>query len=453
MAKLDPADFRAIFRLEPKAAVAYLKRKGYKLSWNWQEMLDEAHARGFTVAKVARLDVLQDIRAAVEAALKEGQTFREFQQNLTPVLQAKGWWGKQIIVDSQGKAEVARLGSPARLKTIYQTNLQSAYMAGRYQAMVEATDSHPYWEYVAVLDSRTRPSHRAMNGRVFRHDDPIWNVAWPPCGFNCRCRVRPRSERSLERDKIAWQSSAGKLRTIEVDAGVDKRTGEITRAKRTGLDLVDAKGKPVFFAPDAGFNFNAGRDWAKPFTPPPLDTLPRTFPPGQALPPLPKPERLKANAILPDDLTPSDYAMAFLLEFGAEIDKPVIFKDVVGEPLTIDVALFQDGAGQWKAAKDGRGPYMRLLAKAVREPDEIWLRWEESRDRPGLWLLKRRYIKTFEIEGMGRQSPQYGLSVFEAGKDGWSGSTTMLSQSDRGPESRRRYIERQRDGFLQYRKN
>lgn len=247
---LPAADLRAIFQLEPKAAIAYLKRKGYNVAWNWQEQLDAAHARAFTVAKVARLDVLQDIRGALADALKEGQTLQSFQKNLTPTLQAKGWWGKQIVVDSQGQAEVARLGSPARLGVIYRTNTQAALNIGRQQAMLEAVDSHPNWEYVAVLDSKTRPSHRAMNGRVYPANDPIWATCCPLNGYGCRCRLRPRSDASVKRAGLKVQSSAGKLRAVTVDAGMDKRTGEIYKAQRTGIDLPGG----VFFAPDAGFN-------------------------------------------------------------------------------------------------------------------------------------------------------------------------------------------------------
>jgi hypothetical protein len=132
------------------------------------------------------------------------------------------------------------------------------------------------------------------------------------------------------------------------------------------------------------------------------------------------------------------------------VDQGVVFTDVTGAPLAIDAALFQDGAGNWKADKNGRGPFMRLLAETVQTPDEIWLRWEESRDRPGQWLLKRRYVRGFEVAG--DDGPQYGLSVFEYGKDGWTGSTTMIAQPERSAEARRRYIERQRDGFLLYQK-
>ena len=170
------------------------------------------------------------------------------------------------------------------------------------------------------------------------------------------------------------------------------------------------------------------------------------------MPDLSAPTRVSVGRLLADSLPPETYARAFLAEFGADVGKPVVFDDVKGEPLVISEHLFQDGAGNWKADKDGRGPYMPLLADAAKYPDEIWLRWEESRDNPGAWLLKRRYIKTFEISGDGESNIQYGLTVFEIGKDGWSGSSAMVANAERGIESRRRYIEKQRAGFLLYTK-
>ncbi|MHB1371451.1 MAG: phage head morphogenesis protein, partial [Pseudomonadaceae bacterium] len=146
--------------------------------------------QAFTVAKATRLDILQDIREAVEKAITEGKTLAWFAKELTPVLQAKGWWGRQEHVDAEtGEVTQVQLGSPWRLQTIYRTNLQTAYMAGRFQEQLANADDRPYWQYVAILDGRTRPSHRAMNGKVFRYDDPFWGSFYPPNGWGCRCRV------------------------------------------------------------------------------------------------------------------------------------------------------------------------------------------------------------------------------------------------------------------------
>ncbi|WP_237043568.1 phage minor head protein [Pseudomonas aeruginosa] len=123
--------------------------------------------------------MLQDIRDALVENLERGETLRDFKRNLRPTLEAKGWWGRQVVVAPDGGAEVAQLGSPRRLDTIYQTNMQSAYMAGRYAAAYEARETHPYWMYVAVMDGVTRASHAALHGKVFRWDDPIWQHITP----------------------------------------------------------------------------------------------------------------------------------------------------------------------------------------------------------------------------------------------------------------------------------
>lgn len=260
---VNPADLKAIFGLEPKAAIAYLESKGYAITWNWQEMLDKAHDQSFTVAKAMRLDLLSDIRGALERALLEGRTLKQFTADLQPVLEQQGWWGKQVIVDSSGGAELVQLGSPRRLKTIYQTNLQSSYMAGRKAAMEEAAETHPYWQYVAVMDNMTRPSHAALNGKVYRHDDPIWQAIFPPNGFNCRCRVTALSEAAMKRRKLVLVYSRGTVSTDEVETGVNKRTGEIYTATVTRVRTTDADGKPVTFSVDPGFNHAPGEGLAE----------------------------------------------------------------------------------------------------------------------------------------------------------------------------------------------
>lgn len=252
---MNGADLKAAFGLPPEKAIEYFQAKDYKFTWDWRELWQESQAKAFTVAKVMRSDILNDIRGALDDALKNGTTFQDFQKNLTPILQERGWWGKTEHVNTlTGETGTAQLGSPRRLRTIYQTNLQTAYMAGRYKSMMESADSHPYWQYVAVLDGRTRPMHRAMNGRVFRYDDPFWQTHYPPNGFNCRCRVRARTGAAIEREGIKPESSDGRL----VDHDIQMRDGSTVQVKALRIKV---DGKDKLFFPDAGWSYNPGAAW------------------------------------------------------------------------------------------------------------------------------------------------------------------------------------------------
>lgn len=251
----DPVDLGFAVNLPPKEAIDYFQSKGYAVSWNWWDTWQEAHAKAFTVAKATRAEVLQAIRDEVDKALTQGTTQREFSQNLKPVLQRLGWWGKQLQIDSAGNEQEVTLGTPRRLKNIYRTNLQTAYMVGRYKAQHENAERRPYWQYIAVMDSRTRPSHAALNGHVFRFDDPIWNTHYPPNGWGCRCRVRALSERRLRSLNKVVENSAGQLHDFRVEIGTDKRSGEILYKKVTGYEYANGK----FFKPDAGWSYNPGK--------------------------------------------------------------------------------------------------------------------------------------------------------------------------------------------------
>ena len=249
----DKVDLAYAFTLEPKDAVAYFRQKGYVIGWNWQDLAQRTHANAFTVAKAARVDILDTIRKEVDRAISQGVTREAFIKTLTPRLQKLGWWGKQVIVDSKGAAELVQLGSPWRLKTIYQANVQSAYMAGRYKQQLENSVHRPYWMYVAVMDESTRASHAALNNKVFHHSDPIWKTHYPPNGWGCRCRVRALSERRLQSLGARVESSDGKLSTNTVETGVDQRTGEVYTAEVTTY----RQGNQAM-TPDAGWNQNVG---------------------------------------------------------------------------------------------------------------------------------------------------------------------------------------------------
>jgi hypothetical protein len=160
---------------------------------------------------------------------------------------------------------------------------------------------------------------------------------------------------------------------------------------------------------------------------------------------------------LPADTPPEKAVADFLDVFGATMERGAVFVDASGAPVSITRALFIKGrnkaTGDFKwaeqAEKTERLRYINLLAMTLAEPDEIWWTWEASRDDPGRWLLKRRYLKSFEMDTP--DGKQYGIGAFEWGRDGWSGSTAFMAQMS-GEKRREKYFDKQRKGRLVYKK-
>lgn len=236
----------------PEEAIALLKSKGYRISFDWREVWKQAHQDAFTVAKAMSMDVLEDIRAEVTLAMEEGIPLAEFQARLAPRLQARGWWGKREVTDPKsGKKKDAWLGTPWRLNTIYQTNLQTHYQCGRFRRMTRPAlkNQKPYWQYIAVMDGSTRAAHRALHGKILRVDDRLWQTHYPPNGYNCRCTVRALSEADLK--------DAGLEVAAEPD-GTVRHTfgpGEV----ETGEDLL--KNAAIAEVPGQGWDHHPCEGW------------------------------------------------------------------------------------------------------------------------------------------------------------------------------------------------
>lgn len=178
--------------------------QGLRITARWSEMMHDEHARAFTVAHLARLDLLEDIRTSLADVIHNGGTFEQWRANIQPILERAGWWGRVEDRSLTGADHAIHVG-PRRLETIYRTNLRVSRAAGQWARIRELADVAPFLRYSAVMDDRTRPAHRRWHGTILRWDDAWWDTHFPPCGWNCRCTVIQLSQRDLARR--GWQVS------------------------------------------------------------------------------------------------------------------------------------------------------------------------------------------------------------------------------------------------------
>lgn len=171
--KMEPVPFAE--------AIAWAESRGVVLPHVYYgELQGLARAAAFSIAGVAQLDQLQMVRDSLAEWTRDGGTMAEWMRKVE---------SKEINL------ELPR----HRLENIYRTNLQNHFGRGRCEQQARNVNTRPWFLYDAVNDSRTRPSHAAMDGVVARYDDPLWRSWTPPVGYQCRCRRIALSERQAQR--------------------------------------------------------------------------------------------------------------------------------------------------------------------------------------------------------------------------------------------------------------
>ncbi len=425
--------------LPMREALAYWADKVPMTRPEFDELAEQMRARGFYVSGLNRLDQVEAVQASLFSSLSDGETFETWKSKIPEIIAQQNWSG-------------------TRLEMIYRTNVQSAYMAGRYAQMTrpEVLKARPYWRYSAINDGRTRPAHRAMDGRVFPADHPVWDTWYPPNGYRCRCGVDTLSAREAARDGLTVETEDP---TGELFEPVDFRTGNRMPAR------------PLM--PDSGFLRNIGKEWTAGFSPTELDEKLEDFPlpagiaeavcrgGGGAVfaggdicrPPLKGIDRrhvlpVAAGDILPAGLSDGDYVREFLGEFGlADIAAAKIHSLPGGVDVQISKGFFIDKAtGQWKVQRYGRAPFVRLLARTILSPYEVWQVPAKVAGKPVPVLRAIRLFETVE-KRVG------GYVAFNlVGGRRWQAATAFTPKIGSASSAQMvAYLERQRQGMLLYR--
>jgi SPP1 gp7 family putative phage head morphogenesis protein len=405
-------------------AIDFLKGKVNLPARRYDDLLGYAHVRGFTVSGVVRDDMLADFKRALEKAQREGTGYQEFRKSFDEIVDRTGWKFNARGTNDEQRREWRAL-------IIYKTNMRTSYMAGRYAQLTDpdVLNYRPYWQYVHSGALHPRKSHLALDGKVFAATDAVWDIYFPPNGFGCECDVKALSRRDLER---LGKSIPDAFPLPAPYDGIDPRTGE-TEIRYPGVDR--------------GWNYNGGKSWLSGSVPQelraPLEPFDADNPSARRaeLPALPLPVNVNEASILPTDKDNDFYARRFLEEFSLKRGEAKEYRDASGGLITISEDLFAlrgtDGEIEGdKTNKNERGRFVKLLAMAILNPDEIWADWVNYQGSP---VLRRAYIKSFKLPGKDRSV----FVRFEWTSKGWVGVTAF--------DTRASYIEKYRKGALLWR--
>lgn len=215
--------------LPPREAIAYFRSKGYAPAlarFDYRDVWQEEHARQFVVAKAMQDDVLKVIQEALLDTLETGKPWTQSLDELAPRLQELGWWGESVERDPvTGELKKVQLGSMRRLRTIYHTNLTTAYAAGRWARLQRGTVMR-FLEYRQLDRPTARESHKPFDGIILPVDHPLWRKIFPPNGWFCGCNVRPMSQAMLNREGKALTTDE-ELAALETVTHINPRTGAV----------------------------------------------------------------------------------------------------------------------------------------------------------------------------------------------------------------------------------
>jgi len=419
----DPEAFRQPF----KEQIEFFRQKQPKPTKAFTDVIRGGHDRSFVIAGAINRDMLADFQNAIAEAMENGTTLRDFQNDFDRIVAKYGWTYK----GERGW----------RTRVIFETNIRTAHMAGRLKQMRDPNvlKLRPFWEYIHGETRKPkvpRPHHQAWHGRILLNDDPWWNTHFPPNDFLCSCGVRTLSRRDLEK---RGKTGPDKAPEPLMEAISDPVTGKLIEQPQGigyGWDYQPGDQWERGLVPSAlmdGAALTDGRMAVAVDTPEPIAEL------------VAKARPFKSQQ-LGDGLPVEDYVNAFLMPFGAEIGRAVLFKDAAGDYVPVSDGFFRERSGDLKITKRDRSRITPLIAETLADPDEIWLgvgRKKDPVDDGEELIVDRRYIRVDPVSGI--------LIVFEMGDRFWDAITSYMPADKKG-RPHLGLLDKRRGGKLLYKR-
>jgi hypothetical protein len=348
-------------------AERFFRRKINIPTRRWDDLKRGEHARGFMVAGAQRDDLLCDFHAAIAKGIEQGTTLETFRADFDTIVGNHGW----SYNGSRGW----------RTRVIYDTNLRTAYMAGRYQQMTDpdVLAYRPYWRYRHGDSRRPRVQHLAWNGMVLAADDPWWSTHYPPNGWGCKCSVEPLSRRDLGRMGKEGPDQAPPVvidpktgAPVGIDKGWDYNVGEAAWGKNQAKRLMEDQG------PWRDLNAKGPGEYGR------TEKLPTD-----------RPRAVLGTPTAKGDVTGLRAALRSAIG-GDE----VFFTDPVGAQVMVTQAIVDHILDKPEIRWDGRDAYFPFIRELIEDPSEVWINFAKS-EVSGRVSLRRKYVKLVDL-GKGR---------------------------------------------------
>lgn len=172
-------------------AVKFLEQKMPITKDEWKLLEPKARFRAFTVAKLGSATLIDTVKQQLLGVLEDGKGYAEFWNRI-----------KQTVENDVSKIK------PGYWETVFRTNTQSAYVAGKLQQFENSGVAA--YQLMVIEDVRTSQICRNLlnknsgYGIILPVKHPFWQkYGFPPYHFNCRSSIRG-----------VWPSQVGKIGNV-----------------------------------------------------------------------------------------------------------------------------------------------------------------------------------------------------------------------------------------------
>jgi hypothetical protein len=206
-------------RLPFDKAIAYFRSKVSIPVESFKKMEEGYHDFAFSITGLTKGSLLDDAKYLVDKAISDGTSFDAFVKQWNRLIGRQGW---------EPKGDKNR-----RLYLIYDTNVRSAYGAGRGQQITDpdVAAQRPYVLWRHRDSPNPRVNHQQLDGKAISLSDSFWQKVNPPSGYFCRCSVYAVSKDYCDRHGIQILSNPPDPKTI-VEKGFSRPLSGMTESDR-----------------------------------------------------------------------------------------------------------------------------------------------------------------------------------------------------------------------------